>query len=231
MRGMVVDDRCNRIAANDIHTATHEHEALRRKIRHLRRFRQARCEPRLDRMTVGRRNVEWLSGQLTPDMTCNDLAGNIPVLTVALDRQHHGTREHRAEHRGCGQRLKRPASTSETSRMGRTSRLPRTFRVQCRVYAGLKTRRHLKLRKRTNRAAQRQQAVISGLQRYIVSQPPLELNRGSRIELTVAVGVHPQFVVIFYRCNHSLTFGLRVERSVVACPGTDWTSPCRLEHW
>jgi hypothetical protein len=25
---------------------------------------------------------------MTPDMTCNDLAGGIIVLTVALDRQH-----------------------------------------------------------------------------------------------------------------------------------------------
>src|SRR6266403_1303550 len=78
MLGVLVDDRCNRIVANDIHTATHQHEALRRKIRHLRRFRQPRCEPRLDRMTVGRRNVERLSGQLTPDMTCYDESGVRP---------------------------------------------------------------------------------------------------------------------------------------------------------
>src|SRR6266404_1064467 len=111
-------------------------------------------------MAVGRRNVEWLSGQLTPDMTCDDLASDILALTVALDRQHDGTRDHRAEHRGCSQRLKRPASTSQTSRQCRTSRLARasrlarTIRIQCGVYARRKTRRHLKSRKRTNRAAQ-----------------------------------------------------------------------------
>ena len=231
MRGMLVDDRGNRIVANHVHAATHEHEALRREIGHLRRFRQARCEPRLDRMAVGRCNVERLSSQLTPDMARNDLAGNIIAQIVTLHRQHDGTRNHRAEHRGCSQRLKRPASTSQASRLNRTSRLARTFRIQCRVYAVLKTRRHLQLRKRTNGAAQRQQPVISCLQGFIGSQPPFELNRGSRIELAVVVGVHLQFVVIFYRCNHRFTFGLRVERSAVACLGTDGTSLCRLERW
>jgi hypothetical protein len=38
-------------------------------------------------------------------------------------------------------------------------------------------------------------------------------------------------VVIFYGCDHNFTFGLLEERSEVACPETDGTSLCRLEHW
>ena len=54
------------------------------------------------------------------------------------------------------------------------------------------------LRNRTNGAAQREQPTISGLQRFIVCQPPLELDRGSRIKLAVAIGIQLQLVVIFY---------------------------------
>jgi hypothetical protein len=53
-------------------------------------------------------------------------------------------------------------------------------------------------------AAQRQQPVISGFQGFVVGQPPLELNRGNRIEFAVAIGVHLQFVAVLYRCNHNL---------------------------
>src|SRR5260370_15165696 len=130
MGGMLGDARCNPNVANEIHAAPNEHEALRREVRNLRRFRQARCEPRLDGMAVRRRNVEWLSGQLTPDMARNDLAGDIVAQDVALDRQHDGTRDHRAEHCGCSQRPQRPASMTETSHLSRTSRPALTNRLQ-----------------------------------------------------------------------------------------------------
>jgi hypothetical protein len=90
MRGMLVDDGCNRIVANDIDAAAHKHEALRRKVRNLRGFRQPRRKPRLDRVPVGRRDIKGLRGQLIPDMAGDDLPRYILAQIVALHRQHDG---------------------------------------------------------------------------------------------------------------------------------------------
>jgi hypothetical protein len=90
MRGMFVDDGCNRIVANDIHAATHKHEALRRQVRNLRGFRQARCKPRLDGVPVGRCDIKRLRGQLSPDVASDDLARHILAQIVAVHRQHDG---------------------------------------------------------------------------------------------------------------------------------------------
>src|ERR1700726_1531858 len=112
-------------------------------------------------MAVGRRNVERLWCQQTADMACDDLAGNILTQTVALDRQHDGTRDHRAKHRCRRQRLKRPVSLARTSRLPQQHHLPgklrrtRTICIQSKWVAGLQAWRQLKLRKLMNGAAQR----------------------------------------------------------------------------
>src|ERR1700730_1344298 len=170
-------------------------------------------------------------------MPCNDFAGDVLVSIVALHRQHDRTRDHCAKHRCRGQRLKRPASLTRTSYLDRMTNLARPIqlrrpiRIPRSLDAGVKTCGYVILRKRTKGAAQRQQPVILGLQSLIATQPPLELDRGSRIELAVAIGVHLQLVVISHRCNHNFTFDLLEERSEVACPGTDGTSLFRSERW
>src|SRR6202043_3389188 len=111
-------------------------------------------------------NVERLWCQQTADMACDDLAGNILTQTVALDRQHDGTRDHRAKHRCRRQRLKRPVSLARTSHLRQTYHvarkihLTRPIGIECRWDAGLQAWRQLILRKLTNGAAQREQPVI-----------------------------------------------------------------------
>src|ERR1700689_3947342 len=68
MRRMLVDDGRHRTIVDDIDPAAQERKALCREVRHLRRFRQPRREPRLDRVTIGGCYIERLRRQQTPDM-------------------------------------------------------------------------------------------------------------------------------------------------------------------
>ena len=196
MCGMLVDDRRHWIVVDDIHASPQQREALRGEVWHLGRFRQARREPGLHRMAVGRRNIERLRGQQTPDMTRNDLAGNILALIEVSDRHHDGTGDHCAKHRCRGQRLKRPASLTQSP--GPT----RTLRIQGRLDAGSQSRRYVGLRKRTKRLPQRHQSGVLSSQKLVVRQPALERSRGSQIKLAVAIGVQLQVVVVCHGCNH-----------------------------
>jgi pimeloyl-ACP methyl ester carboxylesterase len=64
MRGASVDDRGDGIMTDDIDAAAQQGKTLCGEVGHLGRFRQARREPRLDRMTVGGSDIEVTDGRV-----------------------------------------------------------------------------------------------------------------------------------------------------------------------
>ena len=86
VRGMLVHDRRHRTVTDHIDPAAEQHKALLSEVRHLGRFRQFRGEPRLDRVTVGGRDIERLRRQQAPNMTGNDLACGGVTLAKVIDR-------------------------------------------------------------------------------------------------------------------------------------------------